>query len=266
MISYPARPQYFAHRFIRLMTKSALAMEIGSEGTWLLSIIAMQEDSCRYSKAVSFWNSQLLVLMGMDPKNEAKLRRVREKCVALGWLAYFSGAKGRPAHYYVTIPDAVSTIEDGPCDESEKESDENRAEVRRESDENATRIRQESDKNPTTFIPLPSPNPKEEDSVRVTAHDQQIEDIMQIDQATAARVASEPMVYSWQDWRREHPRIGIARTGEDGDADAWRDLWKTYGRECFDAMYAPVIKQLAPAKKIWFSQAAEWLNQHTQDV
>ena len=96
--------------------------------------------------------------------------------------------------------------------------------------------------------------------------DQQIDDIMQTDQATSARVASEPMVYSWQDWRREHPRIGIARTGEDGDADAWRDLWKTYGRECFDAMYAPMINRLADGKKIWFSQAAEWLNQHTQDA
>lgn len=101
---------------------------------------------------------------------------------------------------------------------------------------------------------------------RAPALAQQIEDIMKTDQATSARVAGESMVYSWQDWRREHPRIGIARTGEDGDADAWRDLWKNYGRECFDAMYAPTIKRLADGKKLWFGQAAEWLSKNTQDV
>jgi hypothetical protein len=111
----------------------------------------------------------------------------------------------------------------------------------------------------------------EGDAGKPAAHapppDQQIDDIMKTDQATAARIASEPVVvvYSWQDWRREHPRVGIARTGEDGDADAWRDLWKTYGRECFDGMYRVVLDGIIEGKKVWYSQAAEWLAKNTKD-
>lgn len=96
--------------------------------------------------------------------------------------------------------------------------------------------------------------------------DQQIDDIMKTDQATAQRIASEPMVYSWQDWRREHPRIGIARTGEDGDMEAWRDLWKIYGRVCFDGMYSYVLPYVVDGKKIWYAQAAEWLNKNTKAI
>ena len=147
-LSYPARPQYFAHRFIRLMTKSALAMEVGSEGTWLLSVIAMQEDSCRYSKAVSFWNSQLTVLLGFRSDHEARMRRIRQKCVDAGWLNYVPGGRTHPGHYFVTIPTHLIQIEDGPCDESGFESD-----------NETTLKRHQSDSFLTSPVPSPSPLP-----------------------------------------------------------------------------------------------------------
>ena len=161
MISYPARPQYFAHRFIRLMTKSALAMEVGSEGTWLLSVIAMQEDSCRYSKAVSFWNSQLTVLLGFRNDHEARMRRIRQRCVDAGWLNYEPGGRTHPGHYFVTIPTHLIQIEDGPCDESGFESDNETTLKRQQSDNETTLKRQQSDSFLTSPVPSPSPLPVE---------------------------------------------------------------------------------------------------------
>ena len=155
MITYPARPQYFAHRFIRLMTKSALAMEIGSEGAWLLSIIAMQEDSCRYSKAVSFWNSQLTVLLGFRNDHEARMRRIRQRCVDAGWLNYEPGGRTHPGHYFVTIPTHLIQIEDGPCDESGFESDNETTLKRHQSDNETTLKRHQSDTFLTSTLPLP---------------------------------------------------------------------------------------------------------------
>lgn len=95
---------------------------------------------------------------------------------------------------------------------------------------------------------------------------QQIEDIFATDKLIAEKIKSEPMVYSWQDWRRDHPRIGIARTGEDGDMEAWRDLWKIYGRVCFDGMYSHVLPGVADGKRIWYAQAADWLNKNTRAI
>lgn len=116
---YPKREPYFAHRFIRLMTKTALAMEVGVEGFCLLTLIVMQEDSCRYTKPVNFWNTQLMNLMGMKKDDEKRFRRVRDRCIEQKWLRYWAGSRSKPAKYYVTIPEYLNTIPDGPCDESE---------------------------------------------------------------------------------------------------------------------------------------------------
>lgn len=119
---YPVREPYFAHRFIRLMTKTALAMEIGTEGFCLLTIIVMQEDSCRYTKPVNFWNSQLMNLIGIKKDDEKRFRRVRDRCIEQKWLQYWAGSRSKPAKYYVTIPDNLNSITDGPCDEDENHS------------------------------------------------------------------------------------------------------------------------------------------------
>jgi hypothetical protein len=114
--AYPQRPPYFAHRFVRLLTKSAAAQEIGPEACWLLTIIAHQEDAKRYRGAVTYYNEQLLPLCGFGGKD--RLVRARLKAVSAGWLHYDGGSKGIPAKYWVLIPDAYQDIEDGPMDET----------------------------------------------------------------------------------------------------------------------------------------------------
>ena len=89
------------------------------------------------------------------------------------------------------------------------------------------------------------------------------QDIMATDQKTADKIAATEAVYSWLDWRREHPRIGIARVGEDGDPAAWKALWTHYGRECLDVMYQRMEPKLEPKKSIWYTMAAEWLAKNT---
>lgn len=93
----------------------------------------------------------------------------------------------------------------------------------------------------------------------------QAEDIMQADRNISAKVAAEPMKASWLDWRQSR-RIGISRTGEDGDMDAWKSLWSYYGEEIMSAMYVRLEKKLLPGKKVWYAMAAEWLTANTKEV
>lgn len=110
-------------------------------------------------------------------------------------------------------------------------------------------------------------NPMREESSAQDTTQEVFNLIVEHDRKLSERIASQPIAYSWQDWRIEHPAIAVGRTGEDGDPKAWRDLWTHYdGRECFDAMYAALTRNLPEGRKVWYGQAAEWLNKNTQDV
>lgn len=160
---YPRREPFFAMRIIRLMTKSAAAMEIGSDGVALVAIVAAQEDACRYTRPVNFWNNQLAPLIGVRGGDPDGLRRVRERCVRAGWLQYKPGNKRQPARYFVTIPAAVSVLPDGSSDESLQEYAAHAAPIQtrscRDSAENLPGICQESAENPPPSSPSPLPNP-----------------------------------------------------------------------------------------------------------
>lgn len=117
MRSYPRREAFFAHRFCRLLTKSAAAQMIGPEGFCLLAIIVHQEDAKRYTGAVSFWNAQLAPLCGFQ--SEDRLARVRSRCIEAGWLHYEKGAKGKPGKYWCLIPEEFTPLDDSPTDETE---------------------------------------------------------------------------------------------------------------------------------------------------
>lgn len=116
-MDYPKREQFFAVRFLRLLTKSAAAIDIGPEGFTLLMVIVGQEDACRYSRPVNFWNAQLATLCGIPAHNETQLRRVRDRCVKAGWLQYESGGRRKHGRYFVAIPTVVDQDNDGGCDE-----------------------------------------------------------------------------------------------------------------------------------------------------
>jgi len=109
------KPPFFANRFLRLLTKSAAAQDLGPESCWLLAVIATQEDVIRYSRPVTFYNAQLMPLCGFgSPK---RLVAARSKAVDLGWLLYEQGGKGVPGKYLVTIPLEYRGGADAGCDE-----------------------------------------------------------------------------------------------------------------------------------------------------
>ncbi len=108
---YPKRPPFFAHRFCRLLTKMAVANDIGPEGVVLLMTIAHLEDSVRYTKPISYWNDQLAGVCGFGSWD--RLARVRQRCIDTGWMHYDAGRKGTPGRYWVTIPSEVEATDDG---------------------------------------------------------------------------------------------------------------------------------------------------------
>lgn len=162
-MEYPDRPPFFAMRFLRLLTKSAAMMHLGMDGFALLMVIVGQEDACRYTRPVSFWNTQLATLLGMRGADEHGIRRVRDRCIKAGWLQYRAGNKQLPAAYFVTIPAAVNLLSDSTCDEAPQENRANTAAIpaqrRQESGENPAGKRQESGENPAPSSPTPFPIP-----------------------------------------------------------------------------------------------------------
>jgi hypothetical protein len=188
--NYPKRPSHFAHRFCRLMTKVAVANEIGPDACWMLTVIVHQEDARRYRGPVTFYSEQLMPLCGFNSRG--RLIRARQRAVEAGWLVYEQGSRGKPAKYFVAIPGEFSGVDDTPVDESvetenepticsklEQNPDRMRAQsvqnghdapaLRSNLEQNASAIRTESEQNPdriraqsgalSTLYPNPTPNP-----------------------------------------------------------------------------------------------------------
>lgn len=114
MPKYPKRGSHFAHRFTRLLTKAAVAQELGPECCWLLTIVSHQEDAKRYSGPVIFWNQQLMALCGFG--SERRLSRTRDACVEAGFLHYEPGGNRKPGRYWCLTPDYLES-DDSPVDE-----------------------------------------------------------------------------------------------------------------------------------------------------
>jgi hypothetical protein len=113
--TYPKRPPFFAGKFCRLMTKVALANDLGAGSVCLLMVVAHQEDAAGYRGPVTYWNDQLKPLIGV--RTDHALITTRKKAVEAGWLHYEPGGKGVAGRYWVVIPpryrdlDAGSTAE-----------------------------------------------------------------------------------------------------------------------------------------------------------
>jgi hypothetical protein len=116
--AYPNdRPKYFAHKFVRILTRTCAAMEIGTDGFCLLSIIAHTEDAAHYRSPVTYWNDQLLPITGLG--TWGRLDRARKKAVRAGWLHYEPGGKGKVGKYWVTIPSQYEGLPDGSVAEDD---------------------------------------------------------------------------------------------------------------------------------------------------
>jgi hypothetical protein len=147
---YPKREPFFANRYVRLLTKVAAANEISPETCWLLAMIVHQEDSCRYRKAITFTNPQMMPIFGAH--SPEKLEAARDRAVAHGWLHYEKGWKGVPGRYWVLIPPDYEGVEDAPVTDLSA----------------AISTPKKAAKNPTkaegisgSYIPTPIPSPSE---------------------------------------------------------------------------------------------------------
>ena len=112
---YPDRPKFFANKFVRLLAKACAANRVGADVCWLLTCVAHTEDAKGYRGAVTYFNGQLLPILGI--KSEDTLDRVRKKAVAAGWLHYEPGRRSVPGKYWVVVPAEYRDLDDGPTDE-----------------------------------------------------------------------------------------------------------------------------------------------------
>lgn len=167
MMPYPRRPSFFAQRFIRVMVKSAAAQHIGTDAFALLSVVSSTEDARRYTGPVAFYNEQLMALVGFGSKK--RLVSARSRAINAGWLQYRRGGKSKAGLYFVTIPDELVGIPDGPSDESGElcRSDTEPQAERKGDQETVCRSDTEPKRTPkrngkgTPYVPSPSSNPKE---------------------------------------------------------------------------------------------------------
>jgi|GEM_PF-4008308 len=165
--TYPKRPKCFAFKFCRLLAKKTVANDIGSPACWLLTVIAMTEDARGYTDPVTFYNEQLLPLIGVGSVDA--LDRVRAKCIASGWLQYEPGARGRAGRYFVTVPSHCNRTDDAPTDEgegaelfrenAEESADDRRRFIRKNAEATARNVRKQPRGNRGTLFPVPSPIP-----------------------------------------------------------------------------------------------------------
>ena len=170
MAEYPARCKYFAHKLIRLMVRSCAAQDIGVDGFALVTVIVHTEDAKRYSGPVTFWNEQLMPLLGFN--SWGQLDRARDKAIAAGWLHYESGGKRKVGRYWATVPLALDEIPDGAVDcdyhaiiaknddNSVEEPRDKRDRTGGEPGENRGRSGEHS-----ILVRVPSPNPKDTHSL-----------------------------------------------------------------------------------------------------
>jgi hypothetical protein len=131
-MTYPGRPQLFALHFIKWLSDSGAAQEIGPDAFALLVAVAMREDDTRYQRPVNFFNEQLAERCGILSVHA--LTRARNRAIQAGLLEYEPSVKRRPGRYFVTGFHAQSA-------------------------EQAGGKREESGRNQLASIPNPIPNP-----------------------------------------------------------------------------------------------------------
>lgn len=96
------------------MIRVCAAQEIGTNGFLLVTVIAHTEDAKRYTDAVTFWNDQLMSILGFE--SWGQLDRARKRAVEAGWLHYEAGGKGRVGKYWTLIPDRFVNLDAVPVD------------------------------------------------------------------------------------------------------------------------------------------------------
>lgn len=153
MTSRPKRNSFFAHRLVRLLYKTCAVHDIGEHAFLLVVLIAHTEDAIRYSKPVSFWNSQLDSVLGF--KSPKQLNQARHRAIQAGWLHYERKGDRQPGLYWTDIPSRFEALSDAPIENECFPNSEHEAENKNEMhSENGTRSGTQSGK---PSIPIPKP-------------------------------------------------------------------------------------------------------------
>lgn len=113
--TYPGREPFFSHRFTRLLAKCCVANEIGAAATLMLTFIVQTEDASHYRRGVTYFDGQLMPLLGLNSKST--MYRIRKRAIDAGWLHFVPGHKGKASTYWVMIPERAINIDDAPTDE-----------------------------------------------------------------------------------------------------------------------------------------------------
>jgi hypothetical protein len=263
-MDYPKREQFFAMRFLRLLTKSAAAMEIGTEGCMLLMVVVGQEDACRYSRPVNFWNAQLATLCGISASNETQLRRIRDRCVNAGWLVYESGGRRKHGRYFVAIPAHVDPSNDGGCDESPSSSVRQSDAETTPSERNMCADRAQSARNvcaecaPSIPNPIPNPIPKSAAAPPPAPRQAVAADPLDMDSMQAApepdHVTKALDRRTFADWRTMIARRIFWTREED---ELWKSIFAAEGWDEMTKGYEFLAKKHPAPKKIFVSMFQE---------
>lgn len=153
MTSRPKRNSFFAHRLVRLLFKTCAPQDIGEQAVLLIIHIAHTEDAIRYSKPVSFWNSQLDSVLGF--KSPKQLNQARQRAIQAGWLHYERTGDRQPGLYWTDIPSRFEALSDAPIENECFPNSEHEAEnINAMLSENGT---QSGTQSGTPSIPNPKP-------------------------------------------------------------------------------------------------------------
>lgn len=117
---YPQREKFFAMKFTRILMQSRIVNEIGCDACLLIVHVASIEDAIHYSGPVSFWNSQLMDVMGFNSPKQ--LNRARQRAVDAGWLTYHRDGTRSVGHYFVSVPDRYKSLKGANSDQPDGES------------------------------------------------------------------------------------------------------------------------------------------------
>jgi hypothetical protein len=156
---YPRREPYFGNRFLRTLTKCAVAMELGGDACWLLTVVVMQEDACRFRRPVTFWNQRLCDLCGWA--DDRTLVRTRSMLVGSGWLNYQAAPEGtrKPGAYFVTIPAEAEGMDD-PTEEGPRPTPDDGRDGGRDGGRSVGRsVGRYGGRDGGLFVPVPTPIP-----------------------------------------------------------------------------------------------------------
>lgn len=177
MAEYPRnRGDFFAHKLIRLMIRTCACQDIGTDAFGLVTAVVHTEDSKRYTAPVTWWNDQLMSVLGFSWN---KLDRARKRAVDAGWLHYEAGGKGKVGKYWATVPEAFAALPDGAVDCDRQDvffptggernggepgtetvsSASSSSPVKRETGEKRERNEAQPGDKCGTFVPSPCPNP-----------------------------------------------------------------------------------------------------------